>query len=79
MNQDPLSHGLWEASAPPAPEAPALQGHATADVAIVGAGAMGAAYASMRVMLAPAVAGAISPSTRQAPAVSTSLGRKRAL
>ena len=41
MNQDPLSHGLWEASAPPAPEAPALQGHATVDVAIVGAGYTG--------------------------------------
>lgn len=41
MNQDPLSHGLWEASAPPAPEAPPLQGHATVDVAIVGAGFTG--------------------------------------
>lgn len=41
MNNDPLSHGLWEASAPPAPEAPALQGHNTADVAIVGAGYTG--------------------------------------
>lgn len=41
MNHDPLSHGLWEASAPPAPEAPALQGHATVDVAIVGAGYTG--------------------------------------
>jgi glycine/D-amino acid oxidase-like deaminating enzyme len=41
MNHDPLSHGLWEASAPPAPEVPALQGHATVDVAIVGAGYTG--------------------------------------
>lgn len=41
MKHDPLSHGLWEASAPPAPEAPALQGHRTVDVAIVGAGYTG--------------------------------------
>jgi glycine/D-amino acid oxidase-like deaminating enzyme len=40
-NTDPLTHGLWAASAPPAPEAPALQGHASVDVAIVGAGYTG--------------------------------------
>jgi len=39
--RDPRSHGLWAASAPPAPEAPPLQGHATVDVAIVGAGYTG--------------------------------------
>jgi glycine/D-amino acid oxidase-like deaminating enzyme len=39
--RDPRSHGLWAASAPPAPEASPLQGHATVDVAIVGAGYTG--------------------------------------
>ncbi len=38
---DPLSHGLWAATAPLAPDAQPLQGHATADVAIVGAGFTG--------------------------------------
>ena len=36
-----LSHGLWAASAPPAPDAPPLQGHRAVDVAIVGAGYTG--------------------------------------
>ncbi|MBL0917565.1 MAG: FAD-binding oxidoreductase [Hydrogenophaga sp.] len=40
-NPDPCSHGLWAASAPPAPEAPPLQGHHVVDVAIVGAGFTG--------------------------------------
>lgn len=38
---DPFTHGLWEASAPPAPEAPPLQAHRSVDVAIVGAGYTG--------------------------------------
>ncbi|HSX92631.1 MAG TPA: FAD-binding oxidoreductase [Hydrogenophaga sp.] len=41
MTGDPQSHGLWAASAPPAPEAPPLQGHHVVDVAIVGAGYTG--------------------------------------
>lgn len=41
MTGDPRSHGLWAASAPPAPEAPPLQGHHAVDVAIVGAGYTG--------------------------------------
>lgn len=41
MHLAPLSHGLWAASAPPAPEAPPLQGHRAVDVAIVGAGYTG--------------------------------------
>lgn len=45
MREDPRSHGLWEASAPPAPEADALRGHVTADVAIVGAGYTGVSAA----------------------------------
>lgn len=41
MKGDPRSHGLWEASAPPAPEAPPLRGTHQVDVAIVGAGYTG--------------------------------------
>jgi glycine/D-amino acid oxidase-like deaminating enzyme len=41
MNNNPLSHGLWEASAPPAPACVPLQGSTGADVAIVGAGFTG--------------------------------------
>lgn len=57
MNGDPRSHGLWEASAPPAPATAPLQAHATADVAIVGAGftgtsaALHAAQAGARVVV----------------------------
>lgn len=39
--RDPRAHGLWAVSAPPAPEAPPLQGHHSVDVAIVGAGYTG--------------------------------------
>ena len=38
--------GPWD-PAPPAPEAPALQGHATADVAIVGAGYIAVEFAGI--------------------------------
>ena len=41
MPADPLSHGLWAASAPAGPDAPPLQGHRAVDVAIVGAGYTG--------------------------------------
>jgi len=41
MNNDPLSHGLWEASAPPAPTTDPLRAHVHADVAIVGGGFTG--------------------------------------
>lgn len=41
MIGDPHSHGLWEASAPPAPRTSALQGERTAEVAIVGGGFTG--------------------------------------
>jgi glycine/D-amino acid oxidase-like deaminating enzyme len=41
MNNDPRSHGLWEASAPAAPATPPLAGDVSADVAIVGAGYTG--------------------------------------
>jgi glycine/D-amino acid oxidase-like deaminating enzyme len=41
MNNDPRSHGLWEASAPPAPATPPLANEVSADVAIVGAGFTG--------------------------------------
>ena len=41
MNGDPRSHGLWEASAPPAPVTQTLQHAITADVAIVGGGYTG--------------------------------------
>ncbi len=41
MRDDPLSHGLWEASAPPPPVTAPLAGDVTADVAIVGGGFTG--------------------------------------
>ena len=41
MRDDPRSHGLWEASAPPAPATPPLSGDRTADVAVIGAGFTG--------------------------------------
>src|ERR1700678_3547891 len=36
MQNDPLSHGLWELTAPPAPPTSALKGEVRADVAVVG-------------------------------------------
>jgi len=41
MNDDRRTHGLWEASAPPAPVTDSLNAHLTADVVIVGAGFTG--------------------------------------
>ena len=41
MQGDPLTHGLWEASAPPAPDTVPLRGRVTVDVAVVGAGFTG--------------------------------------
>ena len=41
MLNDPRSHGLWEMTAPPAPETTPLAGAVTADVAIVGGGYTG--------------------------------------
>ena len=41
MKNDPLSHGLWELTAPPAPPTSPLKGEARADVAIVGCGYTG--------------------------------------
>ena len=41
MNGDPRSHGLWEASAPPAPATSPLHGQVRADVAIIGGGFTG--------------------------------------
>ncbi len=41
MLNDPLSHGLWELSAPPAPALTALSGAAETEVAIIGAGYTG--------------------------------------
>ena len=41
MKGDPRSHGLWERSAPPAPETGPLVGDAEADVAVVGGGYTG--------------------------------------
>ena len=41
MNGDPLSHGLWEKTAPEAPPAPKLAFDFDCDVAIVGAGFTG--------------------------------------
>lgn len=41
MQSDPLSHGLWEKTAPPAPRTVPLDGEIRADVAVVGAGFTG--------------------------------------
>src|ERR1700734_4070514 len=41
MQNDPLSHGLWELTAPPAPPTSALKGDVRADVAVVGCGYTG--------------------------------------
>lgn len=41
MKKDPLTHGLWEHSAPPAPPCAQLRGRTTCDVAVVGAGFTG--------------------------------------
>ena len=41
MLDDPRSHGLWEMTAPPAPETRPLNGDASVDVAVVGAGYTG--------------------------------------
>lgn len=45
MNGDAHSHGLWEASAPAAPETRALTDHLSVDVAVVGAGFTGSSAA----------------------------------
>jgi glycine/D-amino acid oxidase-like deaminating enzyme len=41
MQNDPLSHGLWEMTAPPAPPTSPLKGEVRADVAIIGCGYTG--------------------------------------
>ncbi|WP_367715243.1 FAD-binding oxidoreductase [Nitratireductor sp. GISD-1A_MAKvit] len=41
MRNDPLSHGLWEKTAPPPPETTVLEGDVTAEIAIVGGGYTG--------------------------------------
>ena len=41
MNNDPLTHGLWEMTAPRAPPTSPLKGEVRADVAIVGCGYTG--------------------------------------
>jgi glycine/D-amino acid oxidase-like deaminating enzyme len=41
MNNDPLTHGLWEHSAPAAPECSTLSSRAYCDVVVVGAGYTG--------------------------------------
>lgn len=41
MLDDPRSHGLWEKTAPPAPETFALAGDRTTDVVVIGAGYTG--------------------------------------
>lgn len=41
MHNDPLSHGLWEKTAPPAPATSPLSGRVEADVVIVGGGYTG--------------------------------------
>src|SRR6201994_1543377 len=41
MQNDPLSHGLWELTAPPPPPTSPLEGDVRAEVAIVGCGYTG--------------------------------------
>ncbi|MBB3936737.1 NAD(P)/FAD-dependent oxidoreductase [Aureimonas phyllosphaerae] len=45
MKNDPRSHGLWEASAPPAPPTAALSGELDVDVAVIGGGFTGCSAA----------------------------------
>jgi glycine/D-amino acid oxidase-like deaminating enzyme len=45
MNGDPHSHGLWEASAPAAPETHALTADLSVEVAVIGAGFTGSSAA----------------------------------
>ncbi len=45
MLNDPRSHGLWEKTAPAAPQTPALSGNVDADVVIVGGGYTGVSAA----------------------------------
>ncbi|MBV9289034.1 MAG: FAD-binding oxidoreductase, partial [Hyphomicrobiales bacterium] len=45
MQDDPLSHGLWELTAPPGPPTPPLQSKLKVDVAVVGCGYTGLAAA----------------------------------
>jgi len=45
MNGDPRSHGLWEASAPAAPETRPLGDHIEVDVAVIGGGFTGCSAA----------------------------------
>ncbi|WP_416357734.1 NAD(P)/FAD-dependent oxidoreductase [Aureimonas phyllosphaerae] len=45
MKNDPRSHGLWEASAPPAPPTVALSGELDVDVAVIGGGFTGCSAA----------------------------------
>jgi glycine/D-amino acid oxidase-like deaminating enzyme len=45
MNSDPLSHGLWEASAPPAPPTHPLTERIAVDVAVIGGGYTGTSAA----------------------------------
>jgi len=53
MQNDPLSHGLWEATAPTAPPTRPLSGEIKADVAVVGCG-----YTGLSTALSLAEAGA---------------------
>lgn len=53
MLDDPKTHGLWEMTAPPAPQTFPLRGEAMVDVAVVGAG-----YTGLAAALALAGAGA---------------------
>jgi glycine/D-amino acid oxidase-like deaminating enzyme len=53
MQNDPLSHGLWEMTAPPAPPTAPLKGEVRADVAVVGCG-----YTGLSAALSLAQAGA---------------------
>jgi glycine/D-amino acid oxidase-like deaminating enzyme len=41
MQNDPLSHGLWEITAPPAPQTPPLRGAIRTDAAVIGCGYTG--------------------------------------
>ena len=61
MQGDRLTHGLWEATAPAAPDTPPLRGRSEADVVVIGAGftglsaALHAAEGGLRVVVLEAV------------------------
>lgn len=69
MRNDPLSHGLWEKTAPAAPPTEPLIGAVRADVVVVGCG-----YTGLSAALRLAEAGAKSQPSRRSRSASAARG-----